>query len=111
MARTTAAAVRGVLGIGYDKKTPLDGFIATATAVVDHISARAVEKAVTLSATDLELIERWLAAHYYAITDPPLKKTAITGAGGGANGEIVGITGKYFEITYSGQIAMMLDRA
>ena len=108
--RTTAGDVQGVLGINYDKKTPLDGFIATATAVTDQCAVRAAAKDITLSSTDLELIERWLAAHYYALSDPPFKKTTITGPQGGAGGEVMGTTGLYFEATYYGQVAMMLDR-
>ena len=111
MARTTAPDVQGVLGVNYDRRTPLEGFIDTATAVVDHISDRAADKGIDISSTELELIERWLAAHYYAVTDPPFQKTNITGPGGGAGGEVMGETGFYFEITYYGQVAMMLDRS
>lgn len=70
MARTTATLVQGILGGDWDGSTSLDGYIATATAVADRLNDCADDKGYTLSSTELELIERWLAAHFYTIMDP-----------------------------------------
>jgi len=72
MARTTELAVQNILGTNYDGSTDVDPFIATATNIVDRLSALDTES--VLSATTLELIERWLSAHFYTVMDP-LKKS------------------------------------
>lgn len=68
--RTTPTAVCEVLADNYDGSTDLTAFIATASAVVDDVVDCAAEVDVTLSAARKELLERWLAAHYYTVADP-----------------------------------------
>lgn len=77
MARTTAALVAGVLvdastsasGQGdYDGSTDLTPYIDAASSVVDDLEA--ADEDGDLSSAKLEIIERWLAAHYYTIMDP-----------------------------------------
>jgi hypothetical protein len=80
MARTTALAVASVLvdsslspnGQGdYDGTTDLTPYIVSASSVVDRVATAASDiKGITLSTTELELIERWLAAHFYTKMDP-----------------------------------------
>lgn len=72
MARTSASSVQDILGGNYDGSTDVSPFIATATSVVDRLSA--LDTGSVLSSTTLELIERWLSAHFYTVMDP-LKKS------------------------------------
>lgn len=69
MARTTPAAVQGI--IEHDVTIPLDPFIETASNLVERV-------VVPLDYDDptLELIERWLSAHFYAIRDPRARQEA-----------------------------------
>lgn len=63
MPRTTSAAVEGIIEV--DATIDLAPFIETASALVDDVAV-----GTTLSATRLELIERWLSAHFYTVRDP-----------------------------------------
>lgn len=70
MARTNAAAVQALLGANYNGTTDLSGFpIESATAMVDDLVTCVAEDGETLSATKLELIERWLSAWFYTKMD------------------------------------------
>lgn len=66
MARTTPAAVGGIIEV--DVAIDLAPFIETASALVDDVAA--ADTNAVLTVTRLELIERWLSAHFYAIRDP-----------------------------------------
>jgi hypothetical protein len=70
MARTTAEDVQDLLGADYDSARSLSAFIATASSLVDRVVTCATNKGMTLTATEAELIERWLAAHFYTKSDP-----------------------------------------
>jgi len=113
VARTTAAAVKAVMlpGEEYDTVTEpsLTPFIDTASAYVDDIVTCAAERspAVTLSAARLELIERWLAAHFYAQSDKPYASKNTEGASASFHGQ----TAMYLESTLYGQTAMRLDKS
>lgn len=61
--RTDSQKVAGIIEV--DPEIGLDPFIETASALVDE-----VEKEADHSADRLELIERWLSAHFYAMRDP-----------------------------------------
>ncbi len=76
MARTTSIAVRGILLRDYDSvnSPDLTPFIESATVLVDRVVACATAKGITLSSTELELIERWLSAHSYCMNDPQYKE-------------------------------------
>lgn len=63
MARTTDSAVRGIIETVVT--TSLTPFITAANELVTEICAPA-----GYSETRLELIERWLAAHFYTNLDP-----------------------------------------
>jgi hypothetical protein len=75
MVRTTTGAVQGILGSDYDtRRSPdLSPRIETAATLVDDIVAKATELGISLTDTRLEVIERWLAAHLYCVTDRPYK--------------------------------------
>lgn len=114
MARTTSAAVALVLGDSsthekaagdYDGVRDLSPFIETASALVDDVVDCASEKDITISDTRAELIERWLAAHAYALSDQTYKSKSTDSASASFHGE----TGKGIESTKYGQMALSLD--
>ena len=61
MARTTDAAVKLIIEV--DTNIALDSFIEAANALVTELCADYYD------ATRLELIERWLSAHFYTVRD------------------------------------------
>lgn len=63
MARTTATAVKGIIETDDVNISDLTPFIDTANGLVEELLAEKHDS------TRLELIERWLAAHFYAIRD------------------------------------------
>ena len=70
--RTTAAAVQAVLlpGNDYDGTSSLEPFMAAANNSIDaYIVAVAQYKSVTVTSTLAELLERWLAAFFYKMSD------------------------------------------
>lgn len=110
--RTTAAAVRGVLEAGGDYGPKEDGslpdltpFMDTAYSLVTDVVACASRKGVTLDTDKREIIERWLAAHAYALSDKPLSSKSD----GGASGAFSGQTGLALDFTQYGQMAKILD--
>lgn len=111
MARTDADAVKGILLDDYDPApevgdaVDLSPFIATATVIVSRVATCAAAKDLTLSAEELELIERWLAAHCYAMSDQTLASTSTEGASASFHGQ----TGMRLEATKYGQMATTLD--
>jgi len=107
MARTSAASVRAVLLRDYDTENSpsLDPFIDWASAAVDRVSACAARKGVALSASELELLERWLAAHAYAMSDQPFSQKRT----GDSSGVYQGQTGMSLDATKYGQQALVLD--
>lgn len=82
--RTTVNAVLDILGKDYDSvnEPSLTGYMATASNVVDDVRTAAVEDDVTYSFTKLELIERWLTAYFYTLSDPTYTSRSTGGASG-----------------------------
>ena len=105
MSRTTSQAVKSVLLGDYDGESSLVSFIDTASVVVTRVNTCAVAKGVTLSTAELELIERWLAAHFYACSDQPYSVAETDKA----RGRFQGQTGMFLTGTKYGQTAMRLD--
>jgi hypothetical protein len=99
--RTTEGNVQGILGNHYDNATSLVPFIDTASSLVDDIALLDS----SISATRLELIERWLAAHYYEHADQITQSRST----GGASGQFQGRTDMGFDSTKYGQEAKRLD--
>ena len=83
----------------------LTPFIDTANVVVTRVAACALRKGITLSAAELELIERWLAALYYCQSDKPYASRSTAGASGSFHGQ----TGMYLTSTLYGQTALNID--
>lgn len=109
MARTNSAAVQGVLLNDYDsaEAPSLTPFIDTASIIVDRIATCATKKGITLTGSELELIERWLAAHFYGVSDQPYTASRTLDA----YGQFQGRTNMYLEATKYGQMAMVLDNS
>lgn len=105
MARTTSALVEGVLLSDYDSQYNLQPFIDTAAVVVTRVSDCAVSRGIPLTTAELELVERWLAAHFYATSDRPYQERTTDGARGKFQGE----TGMYLDSTFYGQQALLID--
>jgi hypothetical protein len=91
MSRTTVTAVAGILADNWNGTTGLQPFIDAASSMVDDIVTYDDEGVMTTS--KLELVERWLAAHFYHCADPLLQSENNNKAGG----------------QYQGQSAMALD--
>lgn len=62
--RTTSVAVEGIIEV--DANIPLTPFIETASSLVDDVAAADSPP----NSTRLELIERYLSAHFYTLRDP-----------------------------------------
>jgi len=97
--RTTEAAVQGIIEV--DSAIALDPFIEGASALVDDIAA--AEGAP--SATRLELIERYLSAHFYTLRDPrPVSERA-----GPVSQTVQSKVDLGFNSSHYGQMAISLD--
>lgn len=105
MARTTSAAVIELLGDDYNGTTVLTGFISTANVLVTRVAACAAAKGITLTAEELELMERWLSAHFYQQSDKGYSQRATLGASGTFGGK----TDMGLNSTMYGQSAMTMD--
>ncbi|GIW60130.1 MAG: hypothetical protein KatS3mg087_1196 [Patescibacteria group bacterium] len=103
MARTTPALVSEILGSHYDGSSSLTSFIDTASAVVDQVESNDTKKKLTPAM--LELIERWLAAHFYLHADQIASSESV----GGASASYQGQTGFALMSTIYGQTAVVLD--
>lgn len=107
MARTNQNAVIAVLQADYDSANApsLTPYIQTANVIVSRVNAYAVRKEITISSEELELIERWLAAHYYQQSDRGYSSRSTADASGAFQGQ----TGMRLESTMYGQTALTLD--
>jgi hypothetical protein len=105
MSRTTTSLVEKVLADNYDGQMDLQQFIDSATVIVDRIVTCASGKGITLTASELELIERWLAAHCYAQVDMLYASKSTAGASASFQGQ----TGLSLDSTRYGQMAVNLD--
>lgn len=76
MARTNGSAVKAILSGNYGPQAEgcappsLTPYIDAAFAFTTRVATCATAKGITLTSVELELIERWLAAHYYTVSDP-----------------------------------------
>jgi hypothetical protein len=85
MSRTTSSGVQAILGSHYDGSTTLTPFIDTANNIVTWLASKDVNG--ELSAATLELIERWLSAHFYAQADPILQSKSTGKSSGVFEGQ------------------------
>lgn len=99
MARTTAELVGQIVEV--DEDISLAPFIESANALVTEICA----PVTTYTAARLELIERWLSAHFYCIREerPVLEKADVVSERAQSKVDLG------FDVTHYGQMAMRLD--
>ena len=102
--RTTEANVRKIIEV--DESIEVLQFITYASLIVDRIASQ-VEADTNLSATasDLEMIEAYLAAHLYALRDHQYIQKQV----GKSSGRFQGVTGMGLDLTYWGQMAKVAD--
>lgn len=107
--RTNSTDVLALMAPGqdYDVDSPptLTGFIATANAIVDRVATCAISKGMSLSSTELELIERWLSAHFYVMSDQNYASKST----GGQSASFQGKTDMSLAASKYGQAAMNVD--
>ncbi len=109
--RTTNAAVQKIIEVDtgiVENDDDMSPFIETASALVDQVCATSTQAdGVTpfYTSTMLELIERWLAAHFYAVRD----KRASAEKAGSVSVNYESKVDLYLANTSYGQQAMMLD--
>jgi hypothetical protein len=110
--RTTSDAVKSILrdkgdyGPLPDGTDPsLDPYIDSASVVIDRVVACAARKRITIGSEEAEIIERWLSAHLYAVSDRPVQSESK----GRGSHSLQGQTGMGFEFTGYGQQAMSID--
>lgn len=105
--RTTSAAVTGILE--ESPSLTLTPFIETASYLVDKCCATATNTDGTdyYTATDLELIERWLSAHFYHIAATRANRERA----GSVSEEKRSKVEVRLEVTHYGQQALLLDVA
>lgn len=115
--RTTTTAVQTLLGANFgplpDGTNPdLQPYVDTGSMVTDNVVNVAAGRGWTLTASNLELIERWLSAHFYTKMDPLYASKSE----GGASGSFV--SGKEAErykqgaidVDPSGSVNILLNR-
>ena len=76
MSRTTASAVIGILG-EVDKTIDLAPFIETANLIVTKVCSAEYDETDDSDIAQLELVERWLSAHFFHIRTPELQSEEI----------------------------------
>ena len=104
MARTSSTVVQTLLAGNYGPQgASLQPPIDTAANLVDKIAA--ADSGGQLDDSSLELIERYLAAHFYGHLDQMLQSKST----GGAGGSFMGRTDLGFDGTLYGQTAKRLD--
>lgn len=106
MPRTTSGAVAAIIEV--DASINLDAFIETASSIVDEVCVGALMfNGLPYTDIKLELIERWLSAHFYAVRDP----RATQEGAGPVNASYESRVDLGFNITRYGQQALLMDTA
>lgn len=100
--RTTEALVRGIIETDDTNIPDLTPFIAASNELVTECCSDS-----SYDATRLEMIERWLAAHFYAIRDP----RAASEKAGSVSANYQYKVDLNLAVTTYGQMAMILDTA
>lgn len=97
---TTADAVAGIIPVeDGDDVTP---FIETADSIIQQLCTNSGYSSVTL-----ELIERWLSAHFYCMWNPEAKSETVKGVGSSYAIDV----GQNLAASRYGQQAMVIDTA
>lgn len=80
--RTTPTAVQAILARNYITGVDLAPYIEIASSITDDVAVCATSKGRTQTSAKLELIERWLSAHFYTKMDPLYQARATDEASG-----------------------------
>lgn len=102
MARTTSELVGGIIEV--DATISLTPFILVANELVTEKCTGTQGPTTAYSDERLEVIERWLAAHFYAIRD-----TRVASESAGVSASYQYKLGLNMSVTMYGQQAMLLD--
>lgn len=108
MARTTPAQVKQIIDVLPSEPLALDSFITTANEIVTTKCSTSEAKNPTVyTPTRMELIERWLAAHFFAVN----RRRAASGSvsEGAAETKDPAATDLFLDSTLYGQTAIALD--
>lgn len=105
--RTASDAVKLIIETDASISTDLVPFIETASYLIDKLLVTAVDEEGNLyhDSTSLELVERWLAAHFYAIRD--LRRASEKA--GSVGESVMYKVDLNLALTVYGQQAMLLD--
>lgn len=85
--RTTPGKVEEILLGDYDGTSALTAQILGASKIVDRMVTCAAEDDVSFDAEELELIERYVAAYRYTLSDPLYTSRSTSKASGSFQGE------------------------
>lgn len=100
MARTTPSLVKGIVEVDETAWPDISPFIDTANLLVTEACGES-----GYSVAKLELIERWLSAHFYRIADPMLSLETIDVLGARFQFKL----GLRLQVTTYGQQVLILD--
>jgi hypothetical protein len=107
--RTNDQAVKDILTMGGDydetRAPSLMPAIEAAAVMVETLEACAADKDITVSENTLEILERWLAAHFYKVSDRQLSSSSTLSSSGSFDGQ----TAMGLDFTSYGQQAKLLD--
>lgn len=106
MPRTSREKVRSIIEVDDDEVPDLDPFIETANNLVTDVCTGS-----GYTNAKLELIERWLSAHFYAIRDPRMTTKESRGQLGGIRQQFESKVDLGLNLTRYGQQAVILDSA
>lgn len=108
MPRTTPTKVRGIVtDLREDSTIDLTAAIETANVFVTSICIPFVKPdGTSLSAIELEMVERWLAAHFWSVDNPKLLMEII----GRSQDTIQGKVDLGLRLTHYGQQALILSQ-
>ena len=109
MSRTTDTAVKLIIESDDDISSDLAPFIEAASSMVSQLCEPATDSDGDLihDATSLELVERWLSAHFYAIRDNAPR--TINERAGSVGAQYSSRIDLALNQTHWGQQAMLLD--
>lgn len=109
MARTTRTLVAGIIEIDVAIVPDDAAFLPFLTIANELVTECCVTNGPATAYSDerLELIERWLAAHFYAVRDPRPSSEGVSGISVSYQSAV----GTGLESSHYGQTAMRLDTA
>lgn len=109
--RTSERAVAEILGENYDGCSKLRPYMSSANVMVTRMNTCATARGYTLTTEELELIERWLSAHFYTKMDPVYtSKSTLSASGSFMRGELEPYKDAAMALDPSGCLKGQLDQ-